>query len=113
MPGGTYEIVVFQAKRSPVESNYQLTLSSFSTLRTECAALCGDGTVAGGEECDLGAGKNTGAYDGCNADCTYAGFCGDGIVNGPEQCDDGLNLSMTYDPNHPGACHPGCTLTPG
>jgi hypothetical protein len=30
---------------------------------------------------------NTGAYGGCNADCTPAPYCGDKIVNGAEQCD--------------------------
>ena len=53
---------------------------------------CGNGTVQSGEACDLGTALNTGAYGGCNANCTKAAFCGDGIVNGAanaEACDRG------------------------
>ena len=39
-------------------------------------AVCGDGTVAGPEECDDG---NTTPLDGCSATCT-AEYCGDGLV---------------------------------
>ena len=52
--------------------------------------FCGDGTLDGAEECDLGTTNNTGAYGGCNTDCTLAGFCGDGVVEEPEECDLGI-----------------------
>ena len=95
--GNTYEIAVFQAERSPVESNYQLTLSGFSTVRTQCGATCGDSKVTGGEECDLGTAQNNGAYNGCNTDCTWGPFCGDGNVDDPpEQCDHGNKNGDTY-----------------
>jgi fibro-slime domain-containing protein len=110
--GSTYEIAVFHADQHPVESNYELTLTGFSTTRTQCASACGSGIVTGDEECDLGAGNNTGAYNGCNPDCTYGPFCGDGIVNGPEQCDDGKNTAVSFDPNNPNACGPGCKWPP-
>jgi fibro-slime domain-containing protein len=118
--GNTYEIAVFQAERGPVESNYQLTLSGFSTVRTQCGAKCGDGKVTGGEECDLGPGKNTGEYGGCNPDCTYGPFCGDastdidqdGAPDGEEQCDDGKNTTVTSAGTDPNACAPGCKLPP-
>jgi len=46
-------------------------------------AVCGDGVVAGDEECDDGAESAT-----CNADCTLP-VCGDGIVNqlAGEECE--------------------------
>ena len=49
-------------------------------------AVCGNGTVETGEECDDGNGDNT---DGCTAYCKVA-QCGDGYIHdGVEQCDDG------------------------
>lgn len=110
--GNTYEIAVFQAERGPVESNYQLTLSGFSTIRTQCGAKCGDGKITGGEECDLGPGQNTGEYGGCNDDCTYGPFCGDGEKNGDEECDDGKNTTVTSTGTNSDACGPGCKLPP-
>jgi len=94
--GNTYEIAVFQAERGPVESNYQLTLSGFSTIRTQCGPECGDGKTTAGEECDLGKAQNTGAYNGCTADCKWGPFCGDGNVDPEEQCDNGSKNGDTY-----------------
>jgi fibro-slime domain-containing protein len=85
--GSVYEIVVFQAERFTTESNYQLTLSGFKGVKSSCVGACGDGVMTPPEKCDLGAAMNTGAYGGCNADCTLAPYCGDGIVNGPEECE--------------------------
>jgi len=104
--GNTYEIAVFQAERGPVESNYQLTLSGFSTMRTQCGAQCGDGKITGGEECDLGKELNTGEYGGCNEDCTYGPFCGDGEKNGDEECDNGNSNGATYGKE---GCTSACT----
>ncbi len=86
---GVYEVVVFQAERHEVGSSYRLTLSNFTSSSTECVPNCGDGRVAGAEECDSP--PNDGAYGGCNADCTRAPFCGDGVPNlgDGEECDDG------------------------
>lgn len=42
--GGTYQIVVFQAERRTVDSNYRLTLAGFERARSFCA-LPGDLTV--------------------------------------------------------------------
>jgi cysteine-rich repeat protein len=48
-------------------------------------ALCGDGTLDFGEECDD---SNLVDGDGCDSNCTVTG-CGNGIVTAGEDCDDG------------------------
>jgi fibro-slime domain-containing protein len=87
--GKVYEIVVFQAERRLSASNYRLTLSKFKGTRSVCTSSCGDGVVTAPEVCDLGKNNNTGAYGGCNANCTVAPYCGDKIVqkDAGEQCD--------------------------
>ncbi|MDC0720400.1 hypothetical protein [Nannocystis bainbridge] len=52
------------------------------------AAVCGDGIVSVGEDCDEGANNSDEAADACRTDCSDAG-CGDGVVDSGEQCDDG------------------------
>ncbi|HTA21845.1 MAG TPA: DUF4215 domain-containing protein, partial [Polyangia bacterium] len=108
--GNVYEIVVFQAERHTSASNYQLTLSKFSGVRSTCGPVCGDGIVTAGEACDLGTANNTGAYGTCNANCTLPPGCGDGMVNGTEQCDDGVNLSAYGGSSK--QCGPGCVFAP-
>ncbi len=73
------------------------------SMEASAPALCGDGTVGNGEQCDDG---NTKAGDGCSATClvepgftcteaakpcTRIEYCGDGVVSLDigEQCDDG------------------------
>ena len=71
---------------------------------------CGDGVVQSqlGEQCDYGTAQNTGAYGGCNSNCTLAPDCGDGVTNGPEQCDLGTALNTgAY-----GGCTSTCQLGP-
>jgi len=87
--GSVYEIAVFQAERHTSASNYQLTLGNFSGMKSVCEGACGDGIVTAPEQCDLGAAMNSGAYGGCNPDCTLAPYCGDKVVqaSGGEQCD--------------------------
>jgi fibro-slime domain-containing protein len=104
--GSAYEIVVFQAERYLTESNYQLTLSGFTGIKSSCVGACGDGFVTAPEQCDLGTAKNTGAYGTCNPDCKLAPDCGDAKVQTPpEECDDGVNLA-TYSAVK--KCGPGC-----
>jgi hypothetical protein len=100
--GGVYEIKVFHAERKPEGSSYQLTLSGFNTARSECVAICGDGILAAGEQCDEGTAGNLGGHNGCNSNCTLGSYCGDGIVQEEEgeACDD-------RDPNKPADCA-GC-----
>ena len=50
--------------------------------------------------------SNTGAYGGCNSNCTLAGFCGDGNQDSNEACDEGTaNNTGNY-----GGCNDDCTL---
>ncbi len=96
--GGMYEIAVFQAERHTTASNYKLTLSNFVHAVSKCSTTCGDGVVAGNEQCDDGTANNTGGYGKCNPDCTRGPFCGDGIV----QTQDGEDCDGTPD------CGPDC-----
>jgi fibro-slime domain-containing protein len=101
--GKIYEIAVFHADRHPRESNYQLTVSGFSTVRTSCSPRCGDGIVTAGEECDKGddGNKDAGssdAYNGCTKECKFGPYCGDGEKqedNG-EECDKGTKNGDPY-----------------
>lgn len=98
--GKVYQIKVFQAERKVYGSSFQLTLAGFNASRSDCRAVCGDGIIGAGEECDDS--KNDGGYNECQADCKLGGFCGDGIVQENEVCDDA-------DPNRPINCA-GCRV---
>ena len=49
-------------------------------------AICGDGSLAGAEECDLGEGNSDTQPDGCRRNCRLAS-CGDGVLDSSEECD--------------------------
>jgi fibro-slime domain-containing protein len=100
--GRVYEIVVFQAERQPVESNYQLTLDGFLAPRSNCSTDCGDTIRAGTEMCDSGRNMPASGYNVCKNNCTIE-FCGDGVRQGPETCDDGVNSDL-----YGTGCAPGC-----
>ncbi len=82
------------------------------------AAACGDGIVAGTEDCEDGDAPPA-AGDGCDAACTFEeGFacdtvgspcravtCGDGVREGTEPCDDGNNILGD-------GCDPFCRAEP-
>ena len=75
----------------------------------DVTAVCGNGIVEPGEECDFGGDASKpphngdGSYGGCASDCTWGAYCGDGVVNGPEACDDGpANGGLSG--------RPGCTF---
>ncbi len=61
--------------------------------QTGGGAVCGNGSVETGEQCDDG---NTVSDDGCSSSCqteTGGSTCGDGTVGTGEQCDDGNTVS--------------------
>ncbi len=60
-------------------------IDEFCIVGTQPIA-CGDGVVAGVEECDDGNGNSDGAADACRTNCTLP-TCGDGVVDSGEQCD--------------------------
>jgi cysteine-rich repeat protein len=79
---------------------------SNNSLRLEClpnSAVCGDGVVEIGEDCEDG---NTQGCDGCSPTCRGES-CGNGVIDCDEQCDAGL-------PSPPPAtgCSARCTELP-
>ncbi|HVY45395.1 MAG TPA: DUF4215 domain-containing protein [Minicystis sp.] len=106
--GNVYQIDLFHAERHTDASNFNLTLGGFVKVKSSCVTTCGDGIVAGKEQCDDG--TNDGSYGTCNPDCTLGPRCGDAQVQTPEEeCDDGVNLSTYSFSGMPG-CAPGCKL---
>jgi len=66
-------------------------------------AVCGNGVIEPGEECDDG---NSDNCDGCSNDCTLVTGCGDGVVCGNEECDDGNTTDCD-------GCSSTCTIETG
>ena len=104
------------ARRRQVEPGWQCP-----TAGSKCIAKrCGDGILAGNEQCDDG---NNTSGDGCSATCQiepgyacvaqatapnsvcHKTTCGDGVKEGSEECDDG-NMKP-YD-----GCSPSCEVEP-
>jgi cysteine-rich repeat protein len=56
-----------------------------------CAAICGDGILSLGEQCDDGV--NAGGYGKCGPGCVLGDYCGDGNVQSGEDCDDGNRVN--------------------
>jgi fibro-slime domain-containing protein len=87
--GNVYTITIFHAERQLTGSSFQLTLAGFEAAPSECTAICGDGILSFGEECDDV--DNDGGYNECDAECVLGPFCGDGVVQPEfgESCDVG------------------------
>jgi fibro-slime domain-containing protein len=87
--GGVYTITIFHAERQLTGSSFKLTLAGFEATPSECTAICGDGVLSFGEECDDGV--NDGGYGECGTSCVLGPFCGDGIQQSEagETCDPG------------------------
>ncbi len=60
------------------------------------AAVCGNGIVETGEQCDLGSQNSDSTPDGCRTECRDA-YCGDGVQDSDEACDDGDDGSNLSD----------------
>ncbi len=107
--GKVYEVAVFQAERHTCQSNYKLTLTGFNQVSSSCRSVCGDGIVAGDEQCDDGASNGAG-YGFCSGTCTLGPRCGDAITQpeGMEACDDGVNVKGYATDSSPGTCGPQC-----
>jgi len=100
--GGVYTISIFHAERKLDGSSFQLTLAGFEATPSDCSAICGDGVLSFGEECDDGV--NDGGYGECNPGCVLGPFCGDGVEQPEfgESCDVG--------PISTGTCR-GCRIS--
>jgi fibro-slime domain-containing protein len=96
--GGVYKIAVFHAERKVDGSSFRLTLDGFSNTPSNCLAICGDGIVGLGEQCDDGV--NDGGYGECAPGCVLGEYCGDGIVQEQEDCDDGNYINDDECPNN-------------
>ncbi len=70
-------------------------------VRAQLAAICGNGVLEAGEQCDDGGVE---PRDGCSATCRSE--CGNGQLDGSEQCDDG-------NPWDGDGCSALCTFEPG
>jgi cysteine-rich repeat protein len=95
------------AKQS-FKTNKKRCATEFKNCKTCCAgdvtascsvAVCGDGVVVTGEECDQGNGNSNVEPDACRVNCRSA-FCGDGVVDSGEECD----------PPSLGACDDSCVI---
>ena len=88
--GGIYAINFFQAERKTSGSNFKLELAGFLDMGTTmCASICGDGIVAGGEQCDVGNVNNEAQnIYGC-VNCVKSAVCGNGRIEEGEACDTG------------------------
>lgn len=89
VPGNVYRISIYHAERQLSGSSFKLTLAGFEATPSECSAVCGDGVLSFGEECDDGV--NMGGYGRCAPGCVLGPFCGDGIQQPEfgEDCDVG------------------------
>jgi fibro-slime domain-containing protein len=116
--GGWYSIDLFQAERHVCRSTYALTLSGFVHTVSQCRSVCGDGAVAGTEQCDTGMNNvpvATAYGPGiCTTNCTLAPYCGDAIVQASfgEQCDDGTNIATYGGSASARLCGQGCKWVP-
>ena len=82
LPGGLSNVdLLFGSTVSTTIKDFVGGLSCLSV-----AAICGDGHVDPGEQCDDG---DTTSGDGCSSNCEIEGACGDGTVGAGEECDDG------------------------
>lgn len=100
LPGGTNSWQ-FSSAEATTSSQRPLLTIIYSETPT---AICGNGVLEAGEECDDGVGNSDTDPDACRTDCTSP-ECGDGVVDSGEICDDGNFVSQD-------GCESDCTLSP-
>jgi fibro-slime domain-containing protein len=66
--GKVYEMTLFHAERHTSASNFDLTLTGFTSQKTSCVSVCGDGIVTPNEFCDDGANNGLAGY--CFSNCS-------------------------------------------
>jgi len=82
----------------------------------KAVANCGDGTVNGTEQCDIGVNNGTACSPSYGSSCNYCSLscttitvqganCGDDLVNGSEQCDDGADNGDVCTAAYGGSCN--------
>ena len=90
-PGGIYPLDMFHAERCLGGSSFKLTLTGFVQMgKSTCSTACGDGIVAGAEECDIEGhvDDEVAKKAGC-VNCKRQSYCGNGKVETGEGCDEG------------------------
>jgi cysteine-rich repeat protein len=85
-PGGLANIDMVFGSRVVATIDAEVASVSCLSPYNPTPAVCGNGAIESGEECDDG---NLVDGDGCSSTCQREPKCGDGFVDAPEQCDDG------------------------
>ncbi len=100
---GTNSVIMHTASECPPDCQANSVVVKKLCLYAE--AVCGDGKIDSGEECDYGANNGVPCNPPYGGSCTYCsdtcekiiltgGYCGDGnIDSGYEECDDGNNIN--------------------
>jgi cysteine-rich repeat protein len=91
--GGEYKVWVTRVADYAANGGFANRASKTDNfkVRNQSEAVCGNGIVEMGEQCDDG---NTVNGDGCSSTCQLEhAVCGNGVVETGEQCDDGNTVS--------------------